>query len=156
MKSQRKGKRIAMSEKELNAFLGQMRTCRMATVGAEGQPHISALWFVWDGEHVWINSVVKSQRWTDVMRDPRVTLIVDGGDEFGDLHGVKLEGTVESVGDVPRTNAGNAELVAPELAFARKYLGRDEFAYDGGHAWLKLTPDKIVSWDFRKYGLTQK
>lgn len=156
MKTQRKGKRIAMSAEELDEFLREMRTCRMATLGAAGQPHISALWFVWDGEHIWINSVVKSQRWTDVMRDPRVTLIVDGGEDFGDLRGAKVEGTVESVGDVPRTNEANPLLTAPELGFARKYMGRDEFVHDGAHAWLKLTPDKIVSWDFRKYGLPQK
>ncbi len=25
-----------------------------------------------------------------------------------------------------------------------------DFAPDGRHAWLRLTPDKLVSWDFRK------
>jgi len=24
--------------------------------------------------------------------------------------------------------------------------------HDGRHAWLRITPDKIVSWDFRKLG----
>jgi hypothetical protein len=31
-------------------------------------------------------------------------------------------------------------------------MGRDEFVYDGRHAWLRITPTKIASWDFRKYG----
>jgi hypothetical protein len=25
--------------------------------------------------------------------------------------------------------------------------------HDGRHAWLKLTPAKIASWDFRKLGM---
>lgn len=42
------------------------------------------------------------------------------------------------------------ELAAPEKLFARKCTGRDEMHFDGRHAWLRLTPQKITSWDFRK------
>ena len=38
----------------------------------------------------------------------------------------------------------------PEQLFARKYMGGGEYVPDGRHAWLQLTPDKLVSWDFRK------
>jgi hypothetical protein len=31
-----------------------------------------------------------------------------------------------------------------------KYLGERSLSYDGRHAWLRLTPHKITSWDFRK------
>jgi len=37
-----------------------------------------------------------------------------------------------------------------ERAFAAKYFGLDELPHDGRHAWHRLVPDKIVSWDFRK------
>jgi len=152
MREQRRGRRIAMSTDERDAFLTGQRVCRMATVGHDGRPHTSALWYVWDGASVWINSVVRSQRFADVQRDPRVSLIVDAGDGFADLRGVTIEGRAEVVGEVPRAGETNAELVGPELAFARKYMGRDEFVYDGGHAWLRVDPDKIVSWDFAKQG----
>ena len=153
MQEQRRGRRIAMTEEERTAFLDSEKMCRLATVGALGQPQLSALWFVWDGSAIWINSIVKSQRWTNAMRDPRVSVIVDGGDSFGELQGVTIEGTAEQVGDAPRTDTPDETLAPVELAFARKYMGRDEFVYDGGHAWLRVTPTKIVSWDFRKYGL---
>jgi hypothetical protein len=141
-----------MTPEERDAFLSEERVCRMATVGHDGRPHTSALWFVWDGGELWINSVVKSQRFTDVSRDPRVSVIVDAGDGFGDLRGVTIEGRAEPVGEVPRVGEPNDALSAPELAFARKYMNRDEFVYDGGHAWLRVTADKIVSWDFTKHG----
>ena len=151
MREQRRGRRIAMSPEERDTFLASEKMCRMATVGGDGRPHTSALWFVWDGAALWINSVVKSQRFTDVTRDPRVSVIVDGGEGFGELRGVTVEGRAETVGEVPRTGEPADELAAPELAFARKYMDRDEFVYDGGHAWLRITPEKITSWDFRKY-----
>lgn len=138
-----------MSPAEVDAFLARERTCRVAT-SSPGGPHLTPLWFVWDGAALWLNSVVKSQRWTDIARDPRVAVLVDAGSAFNELHGVELRGTLEGVGSAPRTAEPDAELAAPELLFARKYTGRDEFHYDGRHAWLRLTPEKVTSWDFRK------
>ena len=37
-----------------------------------------------------------------------------------------------------------------ERAFAAKYTGAGGLAYDGRHAWLRLTPEREFSWDFRK------
>src|SRR3546814_6046735 len=45
-----------------------------------------------------------------------------------------------------------AELDVPETLFARKNFGLEEMPHDGRHAWMRLTPEKIVSWDFRKLG----
>ena len=81
-----------MDQREIDEYLHQSRTCRVGTVGGDGAPHVSPLWFVWDGNALWLNSVVKSQRWTNVVRDPRVSVIVDGGTEFGELQGVELTG----------------------------------------------------------------
>jgi Pyridoxamine 5'-phosphate oxidase len=139
-----------MSEGERDAFLAEARTCRLATVGPSG-PHVSPLWFVWDGGALWLHSLNRSQRWTDLMRDPRTAAVIDAGDSYAELHGVEVRGTVEVVGEVPRTGAeGSEELERVELAFARKYTGQDQFGYDGRHGWLRLVPEKIVSWDFRK------
>nr|MDT0666532.1 hypothetical protein [Micromonospora sp. DSM 115978] len=109
--------------------------------------------FVWDGTALWLNSIVRSQRWTDLTRDPRVSVIVDAVHGFGELRGVELIGQVEIVGEVPRTGApeAGAVLTEPERLFGEKY-SNGTFHYDGRHAWLKLTPNKIVSWDFRKAG----
>jgi hypothetical protein len=44
------------------------------------------------------------------------------------------------------------ELVEPEKLFARKYFGGEQMFHDGRHAWLRLRPHTVVSWDFRKLG----
>jgi hypothetical protein len=52
---------------------------------------------------------------------------------------------------VPWTGARDPELAEPEKLMARKYHGGDSMTNpDGRHAWLRLVPDKITSWDFRK------
>ncbi|MDQ0603455.1 hypothetical protein QF037_007800 [Streptomyces canus] len=148
--TQRRGRKIMMTPGELDEFLTSQRTCRVATVSTGGAPHVSTLWFAWDGTSLWLYSVVKSKRWTDVRRDPRVAIVVDTGEEYDELRGVELSGAVEFVGEAPRVGDLHAELDVPETLFARKNFGLDEMPHDGRHAWMRLTPDKIVSWDFRK------
>ena len=121
----------------------------MGTVGADGAPHVSALWFVWDGAALWLNSLVKSQRWVNVLRSPRVSVLVDAGDEFMELHGVEVLGEADVVGEVPRTSSPDAALAEAERLFGEKYAS-GAFVADGRHAWLRVVPDKIVTWDFRK------
>ena len=151
MREQRRSRRIAMTPEELDAYLTEQRTCRVATVNADGAPHVSPLWFVWDGTSLWLNSIVRSQRWVDLERDPRVSVVVDDGIEFGELRGVELIGRVEQVGEVPRTGEPVPELEVPEQLKADKYAG-GQVVHDGRHALLRLTPEKIISWDFRKMG----
>ncbi len=151
MPSQRRGRRIAMSPAELDGFLTTSRTCRVASVGTNG-PHVMPLWFVWREGSLWLHSLNRSQRWTDLMNDPRVAVVVDAGEAYDELRGVELRGTVEVVGEVPRVgDDDDPDLAAAESAFAAKYTD-GSFGYDGRHAWLRLTPEKIVSWDFRKIG----
>jgi pyridoxamine 5'-phosphate oxidase-like protein len=150
---QRRGRRIAMSPAEVDSFLADERTCRVATVGSDG-PHATPLWFVWDGTAMWLHSLVRSRRWTDLGRDPRIGVVADAGVEYLELRGVELTGRAEVVGEVPRTGDVEHEtLRAVETRFARKYFnGSDQMFYDGRHGWLRIRPEKIVSWDFRKLG----
>jgi PPOX class probable F420-dependent enzyme len=185
-----------MSADELTSFLGEQRTCRFATTGPDG-PHVAPVWFVWDGQALWVYSLTRSQRWANLARDPRVAVVVDDGHHYHELRGVEVEGEAVMVGPVPRTGGEDQpapELAEPESLMAAKYFdpasqaaGADGtnpaadgsgttpaadgsgtnpaadgsganpaadtapgMVHDGRHAWLRITPDKIVSWDFRK------
>jgi hypothetical protein len=140
-----------MTPEERDQFLASERTCRVATADGHGAPHVTPLWFAWDGTSLWLTSLVNSQRWTDLQRDPRVSAVVDAGDGYMELRGVELRGKAVPVGEAPRTGEPAPELEAPERIFADKYAG-GRVHHDGRHAWLRMTPDKIVSWDFRKLG----
>ena len=159
-----------MSAEELSAFLAEQHTCRFATTGPDG-PHVAPVWFVWDGQAIWVYSLTRSQRWANLSRDPRVAVVVDDGHHYHELHGVEIEGQATIVGPVPRTGQENEaapELAEPERLMAAKYFGPassaagrgsaglaaggggPEMTHDGRHAWLRVTPLKMVSWDFRK------
>lgn len=136
-----------MGPAERDAFLAGQRTARVATASELG-PHLTPLWYVWDGTALWLTSIVSSQRWTDMARDPRVAVLVDAGEDYAELRGVELRGRVEIVGEVPRTGLPEPLLDEPERLFAGKYAD-GVVHHDGRHAWLRLVPEKITSWDFR-------
>jgi hypothetical protein len=75
--------------------------------------------------------------------------MVDSGHGFMELRGVELRGVAVAVGEIPRTGQACLELDQPERIYADKYAG-GRVQHDGRHAWLRLTPEKLVSWDFRK------
>jgi nitroimidazol reductase NimA-like FMN-containing flavoprotein (pyridoxamine 5'-phosphate oxidase superfamily) len=88
VQQQRRGRVIAMSAEELDAFLTEQRTCRVATTGPDG-PHVAPVWFVWDGQALWIYSLTRSQRWANVSRDPRVA---GGGGKRQPHHNTRRDG----------------------------------------------------------------
>ncbi|MEU8567361.1 pyridoxamine 5'-phosphate oxidase family protein [Streptomyces pathocidini] len=144
-----------MTPQELDRFLAEQRTCRVATVDAAGHPHVSPLWFAWDGASLWLYSITRSRRWTQLVRDPRLAVVVDDGHGYGELRGAELSGTAVFVGEAPRTGEPlpepeNSELAAVEKLFAAKYFGMDTMPHDTRHAWLRLTPTTITTWDFAK------
>jgi PPOX class probable F420-dependent enzyme len=159
-RQQRRGRVIAMTAEELASFLDEQRTCRFATSGSDG-PHVAPVWFVWDGQALWVYSLIRSQRWANLARDPRVAVVIDDGHHYHELRGVEIEGQAAVVGPVPRYgDVDLPELAEPEGLMAAKYFGqasapaaggdRPEMTHDGRHAWLRITPLKLVSWDFRK------
>ncbi|MGW1819504.1 pyridoxamine 5'-phosphate oxidase family protein [Streptomyces sp. NPDC002125] len=148
--AQRRGRRIMMTDAERDAYLTEQRTCRVATVSPDGRPHVGALWFVWDGTSLWLYSLTRSLRWSQLRKDPRVAVVVDDGVEYGELRGVELSGEVSFVGEIPRTGEACPELDVPERTFASKYFGLDALPHDARHGWLRLTPEAVTSWDFRK------
>jgi PPOX class probable F420-dependent enzyme len=152
VQQQRRGRVIAMSADELTSFLAEQRTCRLATTGPDG-PHVAPVWFVWDGQALWVYSLTRSQRWANVTRDPRVAVVADDGHHYHELRGAEIEGQATVVGPVPRTGEQDPpapELAEPELLMAAKYFNAAPMTHDARHAWLRITPRKLVTWDFRK------
>ena len=70
----------AMSAQEVNAFLSHgTRTAKLATVRADGRPHVTPVWFVIDPAtgDLLFNTGENAVKGKNLARDPRVTLLVD-------------------------------------------------------------------------------
>ena len=130
---------------ELDVYLREQWTARVATVSADGMPHVVPLWFVWVGGTVFLNSTLGNPTVENWLRHGHASAVVDDGTSYDDLRGVVLTGPIARADDDP-------ELPDAERAWSEKYLGGNEPPYRKwrDRAWFRLLPDRIASWDFRK------
>lgn len=134
---------LRLTSGELDELLGTERVLRAGTVSPDGSPHVVPLWFVWHGGAVWVTSLIRSRRTRDVRAGSPAALCVDAGVSYGELRGAVLYGRFAEAGGAPGVAAAKA-------AFAAKYWGGTDFPDVRSHVWLRLEPERIASWDFRK------
>ncbi|MCV7315822.1 PPOX class F420-dependent oxidoreductase [Mycolicibacillus parakoreensis] len=144
---------IVMTDTEITDFVATSRTGTLATIGRDGQPHLTAMWYaVLDGE-IWLETKAKSQKAVNLRRDPRVSFLIEGGQTYDTLRGVSFEGLAEIVED-------------PELLFRvgvsvwERYTGpySDEMrpavdAMMNKRVAVRIRTRRTRSWDHRKLGL---
>ena len=150
MSSQRS--RVQMTDAEVEEFLASQAKVQVATVGPHGEPHLTTLFHVVQDGQIAFWTYGRSQKVVNLRRDPRITCLVEGGEEYFELRGVTITGRarlVESYDEVralgtavTRRMTGNADLgdfgddlVAQQ---AHKRVG------------VVVEPDKVASWDHRK------
>ncbi|WP_158890470.1 PPOX class F420-dependent oxidoreductase [Amycolatopsis anabasis] len=106
----------------------------LTTIGKDGQPHSSMIWVKRDGDDLLMVTVRDRQKWRDLVRDPRATLLAH--DPENPYHYVEVRGTVTL------TEEGGRELM-DELC--RAYTGEPWEADPGQvRVVVRLTPAKIV------------
>ena len=87
----KKRDQIKMTADELASFLERERVMNVSTLGQDGWPHVTALWYVMRDGEPWIWTYRKSQKIKNLERDDRATLLVESGFEYAELKGVMLK-----------------------------------------------------------------
>ena len=141
---------ILMSETAIADFVTSSRTGTLATIGPDGQPHLTAMWYgVVDGE-IWLETKAKSQKAVNLKRDPRVSFLLEDGQTYDTLRGVSFEGVAE-IADDPDA------IFRVGVSVWERYTGpySDEMKPAVDMMMNKLVAVRIVSrltrsWDHRK------
>jgi PPOX class probable F420-dependent enzyme len=142
---------IQMSAAERAAFLAGQRTVICATNGHGGWPHVMPLWYVLRGEDIWAWTYAKSQKVRNLERDPRATLQVEAGADYGELRGVMIEADTEIHRGIELVAALGAELLSrygddsssPEVNDAIRAQAAKRVA-------LRFAARRMATWDHRK------
>ena len=143
---------ITMTEAEVEAYLKEQMVLNVATIGPTGHPHLVAMWYeVIDGK-VAFWTFGKSQKVMNIRRDPKITCLVESGDEYNELKGVELVGAARLVEDFD-------SILAIGKAVGVKYNGADilseaalPFLEAQAHKRIGIVVDveQVVSWDHTK------
>ncbi len=142
--------RVAMTAPEVTAFLARSRKLQLATINRDGTPHLVTMYYVLMDERITFWTYRSSQKARNLSRDPRVTCLVETGNEYFDLRGVQVQGVVRPVED-PAAVLEIGRRIAGVMA------GMDEGPLDEyvEHTARKrlgyaVEPARIVSWDHSK------
>ena len=133
----------------IESVLAEPVLARLATTNPKTmQPHVVPVWFMWDGQCVWISSFVSTRKIRELQVNPRGAALIESKQEGGKLQAVLLEGTVELVTQ-PREQV---KEIASRIYI--RYLGETGLNDPEPQSWLsdpenllvKLTPTRIISW----------
>ncbi|WP_017592688.1 pyridoxamine 5'-phosphate oxidase family protein [Nocardiopsis potens] len=147
--------RIRLTGEEAEAFLAANRKVQVATVGRDGAPHLSTLFYAMVDGRLAFWTYASSQKAVNLRRDPRMTCLVDDGEDYGELRGLVLYGTAELDADpaavarvgtavtAAMTGVPAADLQGPEAREGIERAGRKRVA-------VFLDVERTASWDHRK------
>jgi len=91
----------------------------VATIGPNGEPQSTPVWFGWDGEHVLFSQTKARQKYHNLQRDPHVALsIVDPSNPYRYL---EIRGKVARIDEDPDNQFINA--------MAKKYINQDVYPW---------------------------
>jgi len=141
-----------MTDAEVAAFLAGQCKVQVASIGVDGAPHLTTLFYVLQQGRIAFWTYATSQKVRNLERDPRITCLVETGTDYFELAGVSVQGRAELVRDtdriredgtaVTRALAGGADLgdLGEEIVEnqVRKRIA------------VLVTPTKVASWDHHK------
>lgn len=110
----------------------------LATVGANGHPHVTPVWIDHEGNDVFINTAEGRVKARDIHRDPKVAMSIVAPDDPYLV--VAFQGTVTEI----TTDGADAHIDA----LAKKYLGVESYPMRReGEVRIKvrIRPDRVVT-----------
>ena len=145
---------ISMTREEVITYITTPRTASLATIGADGLPHVAAMWYGFVDDHVVMATYAKSQKAVNLLRNPRCALHWESGDTYEELRGVLVQAEATLTDDpptvfdymcavydtfrLPRFGPMPDETRSRYLAQSHKRVG------------VAVPLERISSWDHRK------
>ncbi len=134
-----------MNDAEVRVFLAgtPVHTGKLATVRADGGPHVAPVWYVVDDDGTIVfNTGESTVKGRNLRRDPRASLCVD--DERPPFSFVLVEGVVELSDDLHEVRKWASRIGGRYMGAERaeEYGARNGVA---GELVARLRPERIVS-----------
>ena len=148
-----------MTDEEFAAFLETGHTLQVATIDANGFPHLAPMWFVVRDGKIVFRSFTKSQKIVNLNRNPKLSVLLETGEGYSELKGAMIRGTAtlvtdrDYVLDIYGGLAAKYEMIGGE----RVELDAEALEAAFGRFAEKNTavivePEKIATWDHTKLG----
>jgi PPOX class probable F420-dependent enzyme len=147
-----------MTIQEMVDFLESQRTAIVATTRKSGSPVMHAVWFVYLENAIYINVQRNSFKFGNMLRDPRVSALVEDGESYFELCGVSIEGDATAVTDdeeilrVQDALDKKQQRIGSGIETMPNYFekSRAERLERGDRILVKIPMTRVRSWNFGK------
>jgi general stress protein 26 len=145
-----KQQQIQLTPEEQAAFLQEGHKAALATLDKDGFPHVVAMGFMAKDGAIYMTSYRKAQKVLNIRRNPKVGIMVEAGKNYGDFRGLMIRGHCKIIED-PVLVATTIQTVQA-LQGSKSETPREAILSAPKRVILKITPEKITSWDHTKLG----
>ncbi len=145
-----------MTESAVSDYLEGQRTLILASLRADGAPVATPMWFCRVGEVIYCNTAARSAKVRQIRADDRICAVVESGDDYFSLRGVRVEGRCrvvvdpEEVARAEEARRAKARRMGSGLEDLPAWFSesRDRRRVEGRRLWLRIEPERVHSWDF--------
>ena len=147
---------IELSDDDQHDLLANARTLQVASLNANGWPHLVPMWFAIDDDGlIAFTTYGTSQKVRNLERDPRITVLLETGDVYNELRGISIDGEAEIVRDPYVTFHTRALISAKHEGAPRPAMperGTEMPSWASKRVTIRVHPRRTRSWDHRKIG----
>lgn len=145
--------RIRMTDAEIEAYFDEQRTLQVASINADGTPHLVAMWFTLIDGKLAFWTYGRSQKVVNLRRDPRLTVMLESGTRYEELRGVTVTGRATIIEDLETVLAFGERVYERYWGPIDSDLVRDGVRMMGAkRVLIVVEPERILSWDHAKLG----
>lgn len=141
-----------LTKTQLDAFLENAILARLSTAvrskedPAQFQPHVTPVWFYWDGESLYISAFTSTRKVKEVRRNPFIAVLIDLMEPIDGVTAVLMEGRCDWI-------TGTELVQEMSRVIYTRYMGEgvnaeapQSWIVDPENSIIKLTPAKIYTW----------
>jgi nitroimidazol reductase NimA-like FMN-containing flavoprotein (pyridoxamine 5'-phosphate oxidase superfamily) len=147
-----------MTPEEIDSFLESERTLTLVTLRPDGSPTAHPMWFAKLGDFLFMNTLRKSLKVRNISKHARVCAVVEAGETYFELRGVRVEGPCEIVTDEGEIAGAQAAQAAKDERIGSGMLempdwfseSRKRHLGQGDRVVLRIPMERVYSWDFSK------
>src|SRR5579864_7307277 len=135
----------SLKDAVVRQLLDGRRIASLATHNPDGSIHVVAVWYWFDGAHIFVATSSRSRKARNLQSNPNVSLMIDARDPAASF-GVNVAGTAQILtGDSSREKNGeiHRKYLSP-AALADSRIGPVFAAWDD--VTIRIAPASVVAW----------
>jgi len=142
--------RVAMTAADAADLLAGSHKLQLATINRDGTPHLVTMFYVMLDGQIAFWTYRSSQKARNLARDPRVTCLVETGEEYFELRGVQVVGVALCIDDPARVLDIGRRVASVTAGMDARALEEYTEKTARKRVGYVVEPRRVISWDFRK------